>query len=225
MRKYWVLFALMAVANDANADVWRSIASEVTMLAMILFINLLFFAVLLIGVVVHSSKLKSVTEMHALDAQHDFLTNVLNRRGFEITLNALDAREGYLLIVDIDDFKKINDSFGHPVGDRVLREVAEVLKRSLREHDLIARLGGEEFIIFMGTRDVKEVNIISNRLITSVNNHAFTVTNEQTPLSVTVSIGVSRINLIESDLDTSYKAADHNLYIAKQHGKNRYVMC
>ena len=123
-----------------------------------------------------------------------------------------------LLMIDIDHFKKINDTFGHPVGDRVLREVSTLLKQISRKVDIVARYGGEEFVILLPDTKKKGALIMAERLRKSV---------EEMPLGdnlkVTVSIGISCCDEREKELSQGefIEHADNALYRAKENGRNR----
>ncbi len=156
-------------------------------------------------------------------ATRDFLTGLYNRRHlFEIgnTLHA-NARRGNCKIaiglIDVDHFKKINDTHGHDIGDLVLREIAQTLKQTLRSSDIIARFGGEEFVCLVVLKDNEDCPTVFERVRQAV--AAITVeTNEQT-IHPTASIGVNN-ELCES-LEGMIKKADEAVYRAKAKGRNR----
>ena len=128
-------------------------------------------------------------------------------------------------MIDVDYFKKFNDTYGHPFGDKVLKMIAGVMKRVSGEHGVPCRYGGEEFVILLDTSDPASALEIAENLRQSVENStiAFNDGVEVTMVSVTISIGISiwnssleRVDLIEH--------ADKALYHAKQHGRNRAVL-
>ncbi|MEW5747004.1 MAG: diguanylate cyclase [Nitrospirota bacterium] len=127
-----------------------------------------------------------------------------------------------LMIVDIDDFKHINDTYGHPVGDEVLRQVAAVLERERRKSDVVGRYGGEEFVIIMPQTNEQEAAVMAERLRKKIEDHFFIVNTER--ISFTISIGVSALSETMEDIDDLLKAADKALYTAKARGKNRIVV-
>ena len=122
-----------------------------------------------------------------------------------------------LIMIDIDDFKKVNDLYGHRVGDEVLRSVANILQHELRGDDLVARYGGEEFVILLPNTSLREANPVADRLRKKV--QETTVNSSQNPVKVTISLGLaqSRPSDIPDDL---VKRADKALYLAKDLGKN-----
>lgn len=125
-----------------------------------------------------------------------------------------------LLMIDIDDFKKINDSYGHQKGDDVLKLVANTIKSSLRSYDIIGRYGGEEFIVFLPNTDIKNAFFISERIrknIESLKIHGINTT-------ITISIGISQYPEDGFILDELINKADKAMYFAKNLGKNRSIV-
>jgi len=159
-------------------------------------------------------------------AYYDPLTDLPNRRLLEKLIKreySSMQRYGYetvVIILDIDNFKQINDTYGHPVGDNILRQLSELLKNNVRESDTVFRFGGEEFIILMPKTSVKEGNILAERLRKLIEAHRFTI--GSITLRITSSFGVSSMRDINSQtLEDYYLPADKALYLAKQYGKNR----
>jgi two-component system cell cycle response regulator len=127
------------------------------------------------------------------------------------------------LVVDIDHFKKINDNFGHDVGDEVLREFAVRLASNVRAVDLACRTGGEEFVVLMPETQITDAHRIAERLRLHVAGSPFRVSGGRNLLSVTISIGVSATTLEDVAADSLLKRADENVYAAKAHGRNRVI--
>lgn len=159
-------------------------------------------------------------------AMLDELTELSNRRAFQLEVGRHIARlrRGQkpfaLAIVDVDHFKSVNDTFGHDAGDRVLRRVAEVLKQSVREGDLVARVGGEEFAVFLSDLDA---DVAYRRMEAML--HRLRTTPILDGRVVTASVGVAHSAdfLPEPAYETMYKAADVALYAAKDGGRDRAV--
>jgi diguanylate cyclase (GGDEF)-like protein len=160
-------------------------------------------------------------------ATTDGLTGLLNHRTFQGRLDEhLQAAQRYgrklsLIICDIDHFKSVNDTYGHPVGDQVLRGVAGVLAREARTTDLVARYGGEEFAVVMPETDAAGGLVIAERIRERIAQQV--TATSQGPLKVTMSLGVAT-----SPEDGQKKAelierADACLYFAKRHGRNQCV--
>jgi len=153
-------------------------------------------------------------------ATTDYLTKLYNRRAFgEISesLFHLAKRENEkfsIVILDIDDFKKINDTYGHKAGDDVLVILSNTLKEMSRESDVVCRYGGEEFILLLPKTDVKGAYFIAQKIKNAVEK-----------LHFTVSLGVSEVNLEnDTDVETVIKRADDALYESKRNGKNRVTL-
>ncbi len=159
-------------------------------------------------------------------AVHDEMTDLYNRRYFDEALNRELSRsqrtgEGLILaILDIDHFKNFNDTFGHEAGDKVLKEVAEQLRRFVRAYDIACRVGGEELAIIMPRVHIDEAFTRLNQLREEIG--ACALTHNGTPLSaVTVSIGVA--DLATGSPDDLLRRADTALYAAKNSGRNRVM--
>ena len=129
---------------------------------------------------------------------------------------------------DIDFFKKVNDTYGHAVGDCVLRTVAKTIKRELRESDIASRYGGEEFIFLLPQTNIDEATVVAERLRSAVekkkiNIEEYNIENVK-EISVTISIGVSEYNKADKDPNALYEHADSVLYQAKETGRNKVVV-
>jgi len=149
----------------------------------------------------------------------DFLTGLYNRRYFFEKAPALFKKQQPLSIamIDIDFFKKVNDTYGHDVGDITLKRVAEVLKQSLPQAHLIARFGGEEFCVLLLGMERQQAELLFNQARVAIENE--TITFPSGTLSVTVSIGLSTHK--EDSIDEMISIADQQLYRAKEDGRNR----
>jgi diguanylate cyclase (GGDEF)-like protein len=162
--------------------------------------------------------------MHVL-AMTDELTRLPNRRAFmaraaELLALARRGREPLaLLALDIDHFKRINDTHGHDAGDRVLQRVAHAARSALRPGDLMGRTGGEEFLALLPRAAMEEGAEIAERLRRAV--AAIDLADVEPSLRATVSVGVARCGAEESSLDAALRRADEALYRAKQNGRNR----
>jgi diguanylate cyclase (GGDEF)-like protein len=159
----------------------------------------------------------------------DPLTGCLNRRGFDQvlaqTVNAAARRGGELsvLAIDIDHFKSINDTVGHLGGDSVLRELVEILTRSSRGGDVVARVGGEEFVILLPDADNEMAGVVAERILNSVRGHVFRT--GRGGQRATVSVGIASEQVTDAHIAGSLRArADEALYVAKRLGRDRVVM-
>ena len=151
-------------------------------------------------------------------ANTDTLTGIANRRVAERALSQFAGmqRRYAVMMIDIDHFKKINDTHGHDTGDRILQRVAEVLKSRMRAHDTVARWGGEEFLVIVESVSRAEAASIAESLRARVEEDSAAV------LPTTISIGVAHTESGQS-VDQIVKRADEGLYAAKNSGRNRVV--
>lgn len=156
----------------------------------------------------------------------DPLTKLLNRRGFEryadkiISLSKRHDINMALLYIDIDNFKDINDTYGHHVGDSFLIDIANSISKTIRNEDLIARFGGDEFVLLISKFDnEKDLFTIANKIISSLCN---ITENNQLQIKATCSIGIS-IYDHDISLSENIRKADNKLYLAKNAGKNQFV--
>lgn len=178
---------------------------------------------------------EDITEKHQLQTQlehlasHDPLTNLLNRKALEQQLDAdIERSQRYkstlsLLILDIDHFKRVNDSYGHQVGDKVLRLLADTLSSLSRNIDYIARYGGEEFVVVLPETTETQAEVFANRVRRKIAKQSHTLGNG-TVLNITVSIGVSSFPQHATNQDALIKAADEAMYLAKESGRNRTIV-
>ncbi len=153
-----------------------------------------------------------------LDAQTDPLTGLHNRRGLALALDALRSERSSFAVValDIDHFKRINDSHGHDTGDQVIRHVAQLMRASSRDADILCRSGGEEFLMLLPSASLDSAVLVAERLRCCV---------EQAEMPevgfLTISLGIALWPMHSADVDRVLKLADTALYQAKHNGRNR----
>jgi len=158
-------------------------------------------------------------------AMTDELTGISNRRFLmesgrrEINRAQRFARPFSILFMDIDHFKVVNDTYGHAVGDQVLRFLAEYCQKNLREVDVFGKYGGEEFVVLLPETDTSEAVIIAERLRDMIKNEPIATT--VGPLAITVSFGVASFSQAMHDFDMLLYQADMAMYAAKQAGRNQ----
>ena len=168
-------------------------------------------------------------EQLAYLAYFDTLTGLRNRRWLETIFarvqksSQINDRSLYFIMVDVDHFKRFNDHYGHLAGDQVLRAVAESLSGNMRPHDMIARFGGEEFVILLPGVGLQDALAIAERLRKGVSSKVVTITGLQTLPPVTVSLGIARM-LPDDTLEELVARADAALYQAKAEGRNRVAL-
>jgi len=159
-------------------------------------------------------------------ASNDALTGLPNRRTFysqleySLSLKARQQQELSLIFVDIDDFKLVNDSHGHDVGDDVLINIAATLKSTIRHTDFIARWGGEEFIILLIDTRLQDAQLIAEQLRKNVEANIYSL--QSAKKQITISLGTTQV-CDNDDADSLFKRVDKALYQAKTTGKNRVV--
>lgn len=168
--------------------------------------------------------LETKNKMLTVLATIDDLTQLYNRRFFwelarkEENRYIRYKRDYSVIILDIDDFKMINDTYGHDIGDTVLKEISKSVKSNIRKSDILARFGGEEFIILLPETEKNGAKAVAEKIRQSINDKQFTYFK----LHITVSLGVSS-RTEANDLEETIKVADNRLYKAKNSGKNKVV--
>ena len=160
------------------------------------------------------------------DASTDGLTLCLNRQAFTFLVEAYLERtarqevrgEAALLVIDVDNFKTVNDRYGHVSGDEALRMISRTIKENVRENDLVGRIGGEEFGVFLPGADRGEAEMVAERVRASVNDAMFSPQGGPVPLSVSVG---ATLYSARSSFKEMFRIADDCLYLAKNKGRNR----
>ncbi|MEO5611625.1 MAG: sensor domain-containing diguanylate cyclase, partial [Sphingomicrobium sp.] len=179
----------------------------------------------LLSIVRDISKRKAREARLTEDALTDTLTGLANRRGFRAAIerSAADQRgpsPSSIAVLDLDHFKRVNDKFGHDAGDQVLREFARIARAMVREHDLVARVGGEEFAIFFPGTSVAQAMAVCERLRVSMSHTV--VRYHKSRIWVTVSGGVAPLGA--GGIDAAFPIADAALYEAKRNGRDQLAM-
>jgi len=157
----------------------------------------------------------------------DPLTGLGNRRYFDrgleqyIKMASLYKNPLVLSVIDIDLFKNVNDTYGHDVGDFILKSLSALLKESTRDKDIVARFGGEEFIMLLPGMKKKDAIIVLDRLRKKIEETFFENPADKLKLNITVSIGIAIFPMDATEKDSLFKVADNNLYRAKNNGRNR----
>lgn len=160
----------------------------------------------------------------------DELTGLYTKRYFQTKIHDFEEAfrltgEGFsVMMLDLDHFKEVNDTYGHPVGDRVLIQIAEVIRLSLRHGDIPCRYGGEEFVILLPGSDIHSARAIADRLRKNISEN-FCHIDGHPPICRTVSIGLSSCPLHAASADELVMTADSALYTAKRAGRNQVHIC
>ena len=158
----------------------------------------------------------------------DELTNVLNRRGFdevanrEFEISKRYARPLSMIMLDIDHFKATNDTYGHSVGDEILKEIAFRCRTKIRETDFISRHGGEEFLILLIEQKRENARLVAERIRKYIADQPFVTTSGK--IKVTVSLGVCSLDSQTTSISMMVKKVDKALYVSKENGRNRVTL-
>lgn len=165
-----------------------------------------------------NQQLQTLSQQLEYRATHDALTGMLNRGAvIDQAGQALRQRGGAMIVLDIDHFKRINDEFGHPAGDRVIQAIARCLQELVQAPSIVGRVGGEEFTVLLPTLARDEALAMTERL-------RLRIAREKTGTApVTASFGLS-LNLPGTDFELAYGLADAALYRAKRAGRNQVVL-
>ncbi len=174
----------------------------------------------------NEENLKRLNAKITHDAEVDFLTQLFNRRYIDQTFEKLipvdeNPENLGLILIDVDYFKRINDTFGHQIGDEVLQGVARVIKKSTRRGDIAGRFGGDEFIVLLPGANRQTIGIVSERLETRIREDA-----SMKKYGVSLSIGGSSMSFNRSNykIEKLLKQADDALYHAKENGRDQFMV-
>jgi len=172
---------------------------------------------------------EKMIQLLAKQAKTDTLTSLLNRRGlmssfnFYIALYKRNKQDLCIFILDLDNFKLINDTYGHDVGDVVILECANAIKSELRDIDSVGRLGGEEYLAILPNTSLVEAEVIASRINKAIENLAIKLA-DNSSVKVTASIGLTSTTEDRISFEALYKSADKALYQAKNNGRNQIVL-
>jgi len=165
----------------------------------------------------------SVNELHKL-SMIDNLTNIYNRRYFFkisqdlISIAVREQQKASLLMLDIDLFKKINDTYGHHAGDFILINLVKEIEKIMRKSDVFARIGGEEFSVLLHNTSIEGAMVIAEKIRATIENKEFVY--NSIPIHLTICIGIAELNETDDTIESLYKQADEKLYFAKENGRN-----
>ncbi|MDR5790594.1 MULTISPECIES: GGDEF domain-containing protein [Caballeronia] len=163
-------------------------------------------------------EMQTLAQQLAHRASHDALTGVLNRSAvIEQATKALRSTSAAMIVLDIDEFKRINDDFGHPTGDAVILGVVDCLRRIVRDQGFIGRVGGEEFTVLLPGHEPHSAALLAERMREAISD---TLVVEPVDRRITASFGISN-NAAGTGFDIAYGLADAALYRAKRSGRNR----
>ena len=173
-----------------------------------------------------AGKLDDIYSELRKSSYRDSLTGCHNRRKLDEDIlaayslaNRSDEKLAVLML-DLDYFKRINDTYGHAAGDSVLLTIAEIIRSQLRKHEFLYRYGGEEFVIILPATNASDAIILAERIRTSVANKKMDV-GSSSPVTITVSIGIADNSRADTSIKDMINLADQALYAAKEEGRNR----
>lgn len=175
-----------------------------------------------------SEELKITNEKLLELSRIDFLTKIANRRHFfdfsKQIFSSLHRNNNTLSIVmiDVDNFKSINDTYGHSIGDLALIKLAELLKHSIRKSDFCARMGGEEFVIILNNSDIKNAYVFCEKIRKKIKENTFIL--DEHKINITISIGVEEYNKEHKSINDIINNADKALYEAKSLGRDQTIL-
>ncbi|MBC7076044.1 MAG: GGDEF domain-containing protein [Syntrophomonadaceae bacterium] len=174
-----------------------------------------------------NQELKELLQRVEQLAMNDYLTGVYNRRSAveliqkELARSQREGKSFSILMADIDDFKQVNDRYGHECGDYVLKRVAGLIREASRQYDVVARWGGEEFLLMLPRTQLEEAKIVAERIRALVARQVFSY--QGFSFSVTLTIGVAGF-LPGDDVDGLIRRADKFMYLGKKREKNQVVV-
>ena len=175
-----------------------------------------------------NTSLKELNEQLYELATTDSMTALYNRRFFlesaqkELQRQSRNEFKAVFLMIDIDNFKAVNDTYGHIVGDEVIKSIAHILKDGMRKYDLVGRMGGEEFAMMLIDCDIELAEKIAQRICDTASQT--TITYEKKRIGATISIGVSQLSPEDINVEFPIVRSDRALYLAKRAGRNRVVV-
>ena len=191
------------------------------------------YALFIINKVLETKRLEKKakkTEYYRKLSNIDALTSIHNYRFFkEILDNEIKRHKRYernlsFLLIDIDDFKSINDTYGHLTGDIVLKKIARLLSKTVRSCDFLARYGGEEFAVILPETSEKEALMLGKRIVSIIENHKFKSVEGEPIIKISVTVGLTSFPRNASNLKQLIDRADQALYKGKRLGKNRITV-
>lgn len=237
LRKKWKILSVLIIFFMAGYGVFAysfwQIRDIVRPISMIVSIMLLFGGIFVY--LVADLSLKTMSDIkHLAILKHESVTDSLmgikNRRYFEQrVMEEINLAKRYklplsIILLDVDHFKQVNDTYGHQVGDEVLINLARTIKCTIRDTDIVARYGGEEVVIITPNTGKKEAENLAERLREAIEKTTMaTIPPAQEIVQVTISAGVCSLGTVILDKEALVEEADRALYLAKKYGRNRVV--
>lgn len=206
-----------AIVEKVNENFYLELTLKV-----LITLSLFFFVIFTILTIYNQKIFKKVKE----ETEMDVLTNAHNRRGMERYMNdifgryRINRKSPLLLVIDIDNFKKINDTYGHYLGDNILKKIVEGIKKNISSQDMLFRTGGDEFLLICPISSFIDINQFGTELLKRLADIEYIIDGKN--YNVTVSIGGACFSEEDDEYLTAVERADRGLYIAKKNGKNHF---
>ena len=226
--RFSALMLASTMAAMASLTIVVALLGGVTATGLLPFVVLLQIAVIVCILAARSAVVHRFAALEQM-VESDPATGCLNRRGFERALNAALAsasttqRDVALLALDLDHFKRINDQFGHNVGDAVLSEVAATLADTVGSDGVVARLGGEEFVVLLPSADAEIAGEMAERMLARLRTHQLAAVTQGEKVTMSVGIAAERVSSVR-DSAALRARADEALYMAKRGGRDRVLL-
>jgi diguanylate cyclase len=223
-KSLYIFICVSLVINIATLVLSKSISMSVKAVPYLTIITLLLYISIYKGINYISSTNNTLIRLKE-EANRDFLTGLYNSRFYNIALedlsNLLREKEEIfsLIYVDIDNFKDINDKYGHGAGDYVIKEISLILSKACRKYDVVSRIGGDEFTALLPNCPEEKASEVAERIRKIINTHKFTVKNGQI-ITITASIGVKSCTNSKKSIEEIKEEVDKALYRAKRCGRN-----
>ena len=205
---------IISVRESRHSSLYLFAVIMVSLLSLVLFLVLILRKQMIARLKANNEILKKVSET-------DPLTGIGNRRYLDHKIEASKGQDIQMsfLLIDIDHFKKINDNFGHDAGDKILVAISDTVKNVCRKNDILARVGGEEFVVLSMNNTEESVYIFAERIRSCIEGMSRSFES-----TITASIGIALGNMKDAKFDELYKQADIALYLAKSQGRNRVLL-
>ena len=223
----------ISVSFDITKICRHMVTNQLIFIGLSIAIALLLLGIIFFLISRFSSKLSDAYSLIEKMSVTDELMQIYNRRYFQTSLDEeIQRAKRYkrplsIVLIDIDYFKKVNDVYGHQIGDEVLIGLASILKKNVRKTDIIARYGGEEIVVILPEIDKSGAYITAEKIRNVIEKHSFEMTGCKT-FSITASFGVASLEMISDSIDDKskqiIKLADDALYKAKKEGRNKVVL-
>ncbi len=231
IKRQWVAIVTTLILSNIVYTILSTLVRTMDNLNIPLIIN--YWIICIIGgliavyIMEHLNKSETLFKENKNYAFTDSLTGLNNVRSFDLAFNKakrrLEKTKGSLsiMILDIDRFKQVNDTYGHLEGDAVLRKLGSILKMSQGPREVVSRIGGEEFAVMLNDCSHEEARKRAESLRKIVENSFFVIKNGTMSLHITISIGITTYEDTTTDIDQLYDHADQALYLAKKSGRNK----